>query len=150
MTSSPAVIYVLTRLIRYSFSSLYERHRTSLGLSPSISGNTAEVYSLLDPALILLCAIKSSASTTICFVLLNDFDSDFDVVMSGGIMLNYPEYAQAVTERASKRAHMIRANVPPILGSALDAVWNAKDEPAPDFRERFMDEYLILKASQGK
>ena len=65
-------------------------------------------------------------------------------------MLNYPEYAQAVTERASKRAHMIRANVPPILGSALDAVWNAKDEPAPDFRERFMDEYLILKASQGK
>lgn len=78
------------------------------------------------------------------------FDSDFDVVMSGGIMLNYPEYAQAVTERASKRAHMIRANVPPILGSALDAVWNAKDEPAPDFRERFINEYLILKASQGK
>ena len=78
------------------------------------------------------------------------FDSDFDVVMSGGIMLNYPEYARAVTERASTRAHMIHADVPPVLGSALDAVWNAGDEPAPGFRERFMDEYRVLKASQGK
>ena len=78
------------------------------------------------------------------------FPGEFSVVMSGGIMLNYPEYAAAVARFASPRARMIRADVPPILGGALDAVWSAGDAPAPDFRQRFMQDYAVLKAQQAK
>ena len=78
------------------------------------------------------------------------FPDDFKVVMSGGIMLNFPEYAAAVAARASRRARMIRADVPPVLGGALGAIWSAGDIPAPDFRGRFMREYAALKAQQAK
>ena len=76
------------------------------------------------------------------------FDGAFDVVMSGGIMLNYAEYAQAVAAKASPKANMIRANVPPIVGSALEAVWRSGRDEAPSFKERFMAEYVQLKKEQ--
>ena len=50
------------------------------------------------------------------------FPGDFDVVMSGGIFAAFPEYAQSVTAKASPRARMIRADVPPVFGCALEAV----------------------------
>lgn len=69
------------------------------------------------------------------------FDGDFDVVMSGGILRNYPEYAKAVSGYGSKRANMIAADVPPVLGCALENAWacGAVDDAA--FRERFMTDY---------
>ena len=69
------------------------------------------------------------------------FPGDFDVVMSGGIFAAFPEYAQSVTAKASPRARMIRADVPPVFGCALEAVLRGGAVPAPDFRTRFMAEY---------
>lgn len=76
------------------------------------------------------------------------FDSTFDVVMSGGIMLNYPEYAEAVRAKATPKANMIRADIPPIVGSALEAVWRSGAVPSEDFKQRFMQDYRQLKAGQ--
>lgn len=69
------------------------------------------------------------------------FPGDFDVVMSGGIFAAFPEYARSVTAKASPRARMIRADVPPVFGCALEAVLRGGAVPAPDFRTRFMAEY---------
>ena len=63
------------------------------------------------------------------------------MVMSGGIFAAFPEYAQSVTAKASPRARMIRADVPPVFGCALEAVLRGGAVPASDFRTRFMAEY---------
>lgn len=90
----------------------------------------------------------SSALANMTWAAEKHFDGAFDVVMSGGIMLNYAEYAQTVAAKASPKANMIRANVPPIVGSALEAVWRSGREEAPSFKERFMAEYIQLKKEQ--
>ena len=69
------------------------------------------------------------------------YAADFDVVMSGGIFAAFPEYAEAVTALGSPRARMIRADVPPVFGCALE---NAlADGPVDEaaFRARFMADY---------
>ena len=69
------------------------------------------------------------------------YAAEFDVVMSGGIFAAFPEYAEAVTRLGSPRAHMIRADVPPVYGCALE---NAlADGPVDEaaFRARFMADY---------
>ena len=65
----------------------------------------------------------------------------FDVVLSGGIFTAFPEYVQAVVAKGSPRMHLIRANVPPVLGCVKEAVWRDGKETAPDFDEKFMAEY---------
>ena len=69
------------------------------------------------------------------------FQGDFDVVMSGGIFAAFPEYAQSVMAKSSPRARMIRADVPPVFGCALETVLRGGAELPQDFRETFLKSY---------
>lgn len=51
------------------------------------------------------------------------FPGEFPVVMSGGIFRAYPKYAQLVCAKASPKARMILAVVPPVYGALVEAMW---------------------------
>lgn len=53
------------------------------------------------------------------------FDSDFSVVMTGGIFHAYPEYAELVCSKASPHAKMIAATAPPVYGALVEAMWQS-------------------------
>ena len=69
------------------------------------------------------------------------FEDRFSVVMSGGIFAAFPEYAQAVMARSAERADMIRADVPPVLGCALENVMADGPVDIPAFKQQFMRDY---------
>ncbi|MBP3658365.1 MAG: hypothetical protein J6J02_03530, partial [Oscillospiraceae bacterium] len=51
------------------------------------------------------------------------FPGEFPVVMSGGIFRAYPKYVQLVCAKASPKARMILAVVPPVYGALVEAMW---------------------------
>lgn len=73
------------------------------------------------------------------------FEGEFRVVMSGGLVANFPEYAEAIRAASHPRAEMIRAEAPPVYGSAVEAMWDAGLEADEAFRQRFMREYTALQ-----
>jgi len=73
------------------------------------------------------------------------FEGEFSVVMNGGLIANFPEYAQAVCAASHPRARMIRAEAPPVYGSAVEAMWDAGLEADDAFRSRFLAEYQALE-----
>lgn len=78
------------------------------------------------------------------------FEGAFPVVMGGGIFAAYPHYAQMVKEKASSRANMICSNVPPVYGSAVEAMDAAGLVCDLSFRETFLKEYALLKATAAR
>lgn len=68
-------------------------------------------------------------------------NGEFDVVMSGGIFLNFPEYAQAVIAKSSPLMRPVRATVPPVFGSAKEAVWRHGGVVDAAFKEKMKAEY---------
>lgn len=66
------------------------------------------------------------------------FDGIFPVVMTGGIFTAYPEYAKLVSDRASKRAKMILASVPPVYGALVEAMWQNGRIADGEFRNNFL------------
>ena len=73
------------------------------------------------------------------------FTGGFDVVLSGGIFAAFPEYAQAVQRKGSARANMIRPEVPPVCGCALENVLAEGPVDEKAFRAVFMKDYMQLK-----
>ncbi|MBQ8815041.1 MAG: hypothetical protein IJZ85_11190 [Lachnospiraceae bacterium] len=73
------------------------------------------------------------------------FPGEFPVVLGGGIFGAFPEYVEAVRSFASPRAKLISAEYPPVLGAAIEALWDGGMEPAKGFRERFLADYVRLK-----
>jgi len=61
----------------------------------------------------------------------------FDLVLSGGIFLTYPEYAETVKEKGSKLARMIRADISPVYGCALENVIRNEGFDIGEFRRNF-------------
>ena len=51
------------------------------------------------------------------------FEGEFPVVMTGGIFHAYPDYARLVCDKASPKARMIMAEVPPVYGALVEAMW---------------------------
>ena len=51
------------------------------------------------------------------------FPGEFPVVMSGGTFRAYPKYVQLVCAKASPKACMILAVVPPVYGALVEAMW---------------------------
>ena len=66
----------------------------------------------------------------------------FKAALGGGIFANYPEYVEAIKEKAPKDCELIVVSDPPVYGSALQALWLAGDEPGDNFRETFIKSYL--------
>ena len=89
-------------------------------------------------------ALNAQALADMTFVGERFYRAPFDLVLSGGILLNYPEYAEEVRRRGSRMANMIRAEVPPVFGCALENVMYREGFDLPAFRERFMKSYEVL------
>ncbi len=74
------------------------------------------------------------------------FETDFTVVMGGGIISHYPEYVQAIREKASPRANMILQQAPPIYGAAVEAMWDAGVQVTEATRAQFLADYAAWTA----
>lgn len=68
------------------------------------------------------------------------FPGEFSVVIGGGIAANYPEYVDAIAQKASPRCRLIPQEAPPIYGAAVEAAWDAGIGTGDTFRERFLAE----------
>ena len=85
----------------------------------------------------------SDALADMTFAAERFFDSRFPVVMNGGLFSAYPEWIQTVSEKSSPQAEMIRASVPPVYGSVVEAMWLAGIPVTPEFKENFMRSYFL-------
>lgn len=72
------------------------------------------------------------------------FAADFPVVMTGGIFSAHPEYAKLVCSKASPRARMIAAAVPPVYGALVEAMWQNSVTADARVRDNFMCSRNIL------
>ena len=78
------------------------------------------------------------------------FDGEFSVVMGGGIVSSFPEYARLIQAKASPQAHLMLATAPPVYGGAVEAMADGGRECNQAFRERFISEYAQWKQAQGR
>ena len=69
----------------------------------------------------------------------------FDLVMNGGIVTNFPEYAAAIRALAPPDVNIIFSDVPPVYGCAVEAMYDVGLDCSPAFRERFLEGYRALK-----
>lgn len=74
------------------------------------------------------------------------FEGRFSVVMGGGIVANFPEYAQAIREKAPARARVLLQTAPPVYGAAVEAMWDAGIPVTEAVRTRFLKEYAQAAA----
>ncbi len=72
----------------------------------------------------------------------------FDLIFNGGIFRNYPEYADAVKAMAPKDMRIFFADVSPVYGGAVEALYDIGIRADEAFRERFMRSYEELKNSK--
>ena len=64
------------------------------------------------------------------------------IILNGGIFRNYPEYAAAVIAASPKDVHFICSDLPPIYGSAVEAMYDIGQISLPDtFKSNFMGSY---------
>ena len=69
----------------------------------------------------------------------------FDLIFNGGIFRNYPEYADAVKALAPKDMRIFFAEVSPVYGGAVEALYDIGVKADEEFREKFMSSYEALK-----
>lgn len=72
------------------------------------------------------------------------FESDFTVVMNGGILKAYPNYVEAIQRKASPQAHMIYGDTPPVYGGCVEALWDCGILASDKLRGCFMEDYARL------
>ena len=72
------------------------------------------------------------------------FKKPFTVVMGGGIVANYPEYAQAIREKAPPEATVMLQSAPPVYGAAVEAMWDAGIPVTDEVRAHFLKDYQKL------
>ena len=69
------------------------------------------------------------------------FEGRFFVVMGGGIVAHFPEYVEAIKEKASPRADMLLQEAPPVYGAAVEAMWDADIPVTGAIKARFLADY---------
>lgn len=77
------------------------------------------------------------------------FDDNFPVVMTGGILNAYPAYTELVCRKASKRAKMIMAVVPPVYGAIVEAMQQAGRGADEEVRSSFMLDYAEIACDKN-
>lgn len=65
----------------------------------------------------------------------------YTLVLNGGIFRNFPEYAQALKDCAPRDVSFIDSDAPPILGCAVEAMWDAGFPCTDAFRQNFIESY---------
>ena len=76
------------------------------------------------------------------------FDQPYPVVIGGGIVTAFPEYAEMIRKKAPERVTFLRAEAPPVFGSAAEAMHDCGLEVTEDFRKKFLEEYAAICARQ--
>lgn len=69
------------------------------------------------------------------------YEGEFPIALNGGLFQAFPEMSESLREKASPKARLILATVPPVYGAAVEALWSAKIPETEEFRKRFMEEY---------
>ena len=69
------------------------------------------------------------------------FSDTFSVVVGGGIAANFPEYVQAIREKAPPKACVVLQAAPPVYGAAVEAMWDAGILVNEGVRTRFLADY---------
>lgn len=75
------------------------------------------------------------------------FEGEFPVVMTGGILSSYPEYAALVRKNAAPNARMMMSLAPPVYGALVEAMWQNGMEANDETRRRFMADYEAIRQS---
>lgn len=69
------------------------------------------------------------------------YDGEFTVVLSGGLHLHIPAYAELIRTKCPPQATLLRADVPPVYGGVVEAMLDAGIEPADTAKQNFMSTY---------
>ena len=69
----------------------------------------------------------------------------YDLIFNGGIFRNYPEYADTVKAMAPKDMRIFFADVSPVYGGAVEALYDIGIRADEDFKEKFMKSYEAIK-----
>lgn len=131
----------LGKELRQSFLEIYSGGRPFIAsLAPTVfegaaMGDTA-CKDILEEGSARLAELAAAASL--------HFDGEFPVVMNGGILRSYPDYADKVRAKAPARARMILAEAPPVYGAVVEALWQAGAAATEVFRRTFMEDYRRL------
>jgi N-acetylglucosamine kinase-like BadF-type ATPase len=83
----------------------------------------------------------AAALAELTYVAARHFDDVFPVVMTGGILRSYPEYAQMVCERSSPKAKMIMSTAPPVYGAVVEAMWQCGRQADEETARCFAEDY---------
>ena len=92
----------------------------------------------------------SSALADLTFAAATWFEGDFPIVMSGGMVTNFPEYAKAIEAKSSTRARMILADAPPVYGAAVEAMADGGLSVDETFRTTFLNDYEAWVSKSSK
>lgn len=65
----------------------------------------------------------------------------YTLVLNGGIFQAFPEYVQALKDASPKDVTMMDSDAPPILGCAVEAMWDAGLPCTQEFRKNFLNSY---------
>lgn len=71
------------------------------------------------------------------------FDKPYPVVIGGGIVTAFPEYAAAIRAAAPDRVTFILAEAPPVFGAAAEAMRDCGVQVDQAFREQFLKDYRV-------
>ncbi len=66
---------------------------------------------------------------------------EFDVVTGGGVFAAWPEFGEELKKQIPAGVKLVPLNVPPILGAAVEALWDAGLPDTEEFRTQFMKDY---------
>lgn len=64
----------------------------------------------------------------------------FTVVTGGGLFAAFPEYTQALQNCIAPGIRLQRLEAPPVLGAAIEALWDAEVDQTPAFKSKFLAE----------
>lgn len=65
----------------------------------------------------------------------------YTLVLNGGIFRSFPEYAEALKDASPRDVSFIDSDAPPVLGCAVEAMWDAGFPCTEAFRRNFLSDY---------
>ena len=74
----------------------------------------------------------------------NKLGGAYTLVLNGGIFAHFPEYVQAFANKIPKSVRLLQSDAPPILGAAVEAMWQCGIPCDEAWRIRFLEIYRKL------
>jgi hypothetical protein len=71
------------------------------------------------------------------------FEESFTVALGGGVLLNHPEFRENIRMLVPKHIKLIPADMPPVYGSVIEAIYSVHEELPPGFKNNFSQSYNI-------